>query len=380
MRRRPLAVAAGIFVAVAGLALAWKTTEPPAEREAADVRRLDAADDDGSRQTGTGPAPGAKLPPTRAGNRSPARAAAPSSAPGAAPTRYDELPTTLAALPSGAPLPSAPPGRPGSLRGTQTDGGFVVDGSGRLVPSVDARLLFDHLLSATGEESPAVLRARIEAEIRKRLKGDAVRDAIALLDRYLTYRDRVRTAAADMENLPLEARIDRLWQIRREALGPADADAFFADERALELAALETRRAVAESTGEERARRLRAAEELLPENLRQARAEALAPLRQFQDEQALRARGGSAADVRKAREDAFGSEAADRLAQLDQERAAFDRKLAEYRAARAKVQADASLDAAARARAVDALMKARFSEPERVRVKALDEIAAAAGK
>jgi lipase chaperone LimK len=74
----------------------------------------------------------------------------------------------------------------------------------------------------------------------------------------------------------------------------------------------------------------------------------------------------------------FGPEAAGRLAELDAQRAAWAARVEDYRAARAALAADAALSPDAEAAAVEALLAARFSGPERTRVEALDRIAAGA--
>jgi lipase chaperone LimK len=74
-----------------------------------------------------------------------------------------------------------------------------------------------------------------------------------------------------------------------------------------------------------------------------------------------------------------GADAADRLEALDRTRADWDARVASYREARAAIEADASLPAEARAQAIDDLIAARFTGPERMRVAALDRIAAGAG-
>jgi lipase chaperone LimK len=72
----------------------------------------------------------------------------------------------------------------------------------------------------------------------------------------------------------------------------------------------------------------------------------------------------------------FPPEAADRLEALDRARADWDARIASYREARAAIEADSSLAAEARAQAIEDLIAARFTGPERMRVAALDRIAA----
>ncbi|HEU4539452.1 MAG TPA: lipase secretion chaperone, partial [Polyangiaceae bacterium] len=93
-------------------------------------------------------------------------------------------------------------------------------------------------------------------------------------------------------------------------------------------------------------------------------------------ERAMREQGASEQAVREARVNAFGEEGAQRLEALDRERASWRQRYDAYKAERAAIEGDASLDEAARARAVEALRERSFSENERVRARALDSIGA----
>ena len=257
--------------------------------------------------------------------------------------------------------------RPRSLRGTRVDGGLAVDAGGRFMATPDARRLFDYFLATAGEEPPERIRARIVAAIEQRLSGDAARDATALLDRYLAYRERAGHTRTREE----------LLAARRETLG-ADADALFADVTPLEELAVEVARTANDPrlSPDERAARRAALEASLPQSLQDTRARVLAPLTLSQEEAALRAAGASPDAIRAIREQMAGVEAADRLEALDRARADWDTRVASYREARAAIEADPSLSADARARAVADLLATRFSVPERTRVAALDRIAA----
>src|SRR5207253_9078526 len=125
---------------------------------------------------------------------------------------------------------------------------------------------------------------------------------------------------------------------------------------------------------EERGRRVAAVEAQLLDGQRRARADAVTPVHLAEVEAALRRTGASDADIRNLREGAVGTAAADRLEQLDRERAAWQARVAGDRAAREAIEADASLDDGARGRAIDALRAARFTPPEQLRIAALDRI------
>lgn len=293
-----------------------------------------------------------------------------------------------AGIAAGTAPPAAPSDRAGrrprSLRGTRTDGGLVVDPDGRFVPTLDARRLFDYFLTTAGELPADALRARIVREIERRLAPDAARDATALLDRYLAYRDAVRLRAATglARGDDLEGRLAMLAALRREMLGEAAAAAFFADDEAEARLALETRRILDDHAlaVEERAARVEALyaarEAELPADVRAARATARLASTLRMAEAEVRARSGDADDLHALRERLAGPEAAMRLADLDRRRADWDGRVEAFRAARERLDHDPTLSPDARTAAVARLLAESFTPAERLRVEALDRIAA----
>ena len=272
----------------------------------------------------------------------------------------------------------APESLPASLEGTEVDGWLGVDDDGHLVVTPGARWFFDYFLSATGEESPQQIRARIVAEITKRLPAAGAQEAIDLLDRYLAYRERVRALQASGAPNDAQQRLAQLHDIRRETFGDASAAALFGEEEQMQSVDLQRRQLLSDQTltPEERERSVEALEQQLPAAARQARSEATTLLHLQADEQQLREAGGSADDIHALREQRFGAEAADRLDALDGERAAWLRRLDDYRSARQKIEGDAALTPDARARAIEALRAERFTPEERLRVAALDTVQA----
>lgn len=261
---------------------------------------------------------------------------------------------------------------PASLRETETDGWLGVDDDGHLVVTPGARWFFDYFLSATGEESPEDLRARIVGEIERRLPPTGAREAVALLDRYLSYRERVRSAQDTGSADDLGDRLAELHRTRVDTFGASDAAILFGEEEQVQSADLRRRAVMSDTTltPDERERQLHAIEQQLPPAVRAARADTFAPLHLMQDEQALRAAGGSADDVHALRAQRFGAEAAERLAALDREQAAWQQRVEAYHLARRRIDADTTLSDSARAQALDALVTQRFTPQERLRIEA----------
>ncbi|RIL08029.1 MAG: lipase chaperone [Proteobacteria bacterium] len=303
-----------------------------------------------------------------AGERQAAPVSAAAPPPAAAPTPL--VATEAAPSGSAAPLPD-------SLAGTHVDGDLRLDAQGRFVPGPEALVLFDYFLSATGEEPDERIRARIVAEIRRRLAPDAARDAEALLERYLDYRDAARALFADerLASADVERRFQRIRELRREAFGAELAAALFGEEERVVAIDLERQRVLQQRGLDpaERARRLAGLEEQLPEAVRAARREATAVVDLRAAEAELRAAGAGSAAIQAERERRFGREAAERLAALDARRSAWDERVAAYRSERDALRAE-DLPDDEYARRVSELRAARFAEPERLRIEALDRV------
>jgi lipase chaperone LimK len=290
-----------------------------------------------------------------------------------------------AATPGPRPAPGAsagalpPTALPGSLEGTEPDGAIRADASGHLVIDLELRRLFDHFLIATGEEPLAAIRARIVAVLHARLPAAAEAEAIAILDRYLAYRDAARRLSPPSDP---RAGLGQLHDLRARMFAPEVARALFADEEAATYAALDRSDALLDPalSPAERERRLAEIDARLPAAVHQARAATTAPIDELNREQAMRAAGAGDAQIAAARTAAFGPEAAARLAELDRARAAWVARLARFRAARAALLDDSRLDDAERSRRIEELLASSFTPEERIRIEALDRIAAQPGR
>ncbi|WP_438011073.1 lipase secretion chaperone [Sorangium sp. So ce321] len=272
------------------------------------------------------------------------------------------------------PVPAAPPEAgpaPPSLRGAEVDGAVLVDERGDLVVGPEILALFDYFLSAAGEEPEAAIRARIIGAIRARAAEPAVDQATALLDRYLGYREAVSAADVEVAADPA-ARLAALREIRREQLGEPAATQLFGDEEREGEATIEEARILADATlsPEERDARIAAVEATLPDGIREAREAAVRPLVEQAEEQALRDAGASDEALHAHRVAAVGPEAADRLAELDRRRAAWQRRLDAFAGARAALAATVA-DPEERRAAEEALLAGAFTPEERLRVRAI---------
>ena len=85
----------------------------------------------------------------------------------------------------------------------------------------------------------------------------------------------------------------------------------------------------------------------------------------------LQDQGASAEEIRQLREQALGSAAADALADLDRQQAAWQQRLSDYAAERNRLRQSGLNDSQLQA-AIAELQASRFDERERLRVQALD--------
>jgi lipase chaperone LimK len=262
-----------------------------------------------------------------------------------------------------------------SLRGSGIDGEVRLGAGGEVLVDAGLRRLFDHVLSLVGERSPARIRELLAAHLQQ-VHGPAVaQQVLDVFDRYVALQAAI--ARADLAAIadPAE-RLRRLASLRRAYFDAADAEAMFGeDERyaayavqRIALATDRTRDPVA------RAADVAALEAALPEPARAAIAEAGTPALLLEQQRQFDQLGIDAGARHAERAALWGPEAADRLAALDAERAAWDARVQDYVRAREAILHDASLPAQERESRIAALRAARFDAAGQRRVAALEAI------
>ena len=243
-----------------------------------------------------------------------------------------------------------------------------------------ALALFDYFLSATGEESrgaaPRAHRSRDRATPLAR--GGARRDGVP---RSLPRVSRGRAAPRGRRRRRRERRSRAApavaaraapQALRRGARGDAlrRRRARGRERRSSGGACSATRR----SSADGEARRLEALEASLPAAERASRdAGDAARAARGAGARAARRRGGTDGEIRALREERVGAEAADRLAALDERRAAWAHGSTPTAPRATRSRRTPSLDPAARDAAIESLRARLFDEPERLRVRAIDE-------
>ena len=172
----------------------------------------------------------------------------------------------------------------------------------------------------------------------------------------------------------LGRRLQWIRELRRAHFGAALASTLFGDEEQATELAIEQRRIAGDASLTEREKRveLDAIEARLPAAERRAQDRERRAAATRGGGSALRARGGSDAELRAMREATVGADAADRLEARDRRRAEWEARLDEFRAARDTVLADGALDPEARQAAIEDLLARRFDARERIRVRTLE--------
>lgn len=262
---------------------------------------------------------------------------------------------------SGAPGAS-PLGRP-FASGAQTDGahpggshllaraaaGKGLDSGADPLLQPGLRDALEALLHAAGDAAdPQALKQRLEGLVGQHFPPELATRALALAHRYVDYRValgqlRAPTDLSDPRTLrnALEAR----QKVRLQYFDGDEFDALFAQEMTLDqsmLARLEIERN-SQLTPEQKRSALQATEEMLDPAQRALRAEAVVHVGVAQQTAAFNAQGIDDSTRHALRSAQHGTEAAQRLAQLDQEERDWNARLDQYQQARSSTQDAARL-------------------------------------
>ncbi|MCS0588899.1 lipase secretion chaperone [Massilia norwichensis] len=253
-----------------------------------------------------------------------------------------------------------------SLQGTRPDGAVRVAPDDSVV--VDEQLigLFDYYLSTVGEKSPDQVRAQIERELDRTLRPPAAAAAKRVLARYFAYKQALgaleaRQGLAGMDAASLQRRLAALATLRARFFSRQEIAAVFGREDAANqeaLARLRIREDVT-LTPQQKQERLAALEASLSPAERAAREAPLKIGRMQEEVERMRAAGADDDAIFRLRAEAFGADAAGRLAEVDREEAAWKQRIAAYLAQRRGLQDEA---------AVAALRSRMFSEEEQRRL------------
>lgn len=225
-----------------------------------------------------------------------------------------------------------------SFAGTTIDGGVKVNPENTLDVSVELRHMFDYFLAATGERPLPDIVNDIENELKKKLNGNALLQAKALLSRYLAYKKKLFIFEAESKKssgnfyLDAKGRFENNRLLRREFFAPNEDLAFFKQDDEYDLDALQRLELNQNSslTAAQKSAKEKALDEALSPELRDAKTAPYQVIRLDEAVTQLRKNGATDDDVYRFRAAATSPEAAARLAQVDREDAEWRSRIAAY--------------------------------------------------
>ena len=287
------------------------------------------------------------------------------------------LPTPASHAVYQVPTVDARPAAASSLAGTTPDGAAAAGADQSLVLDPALIRLFDYWLTTVGERPLDAIRAQVAHDLDGRLNPLAARQAKDLFDRYVRFKTalkdqrppRMTGSSVDM----LRDGLRRMLALRATFFTDVESQALFAPQDAQATAAL-ARMAIEQDptlNDAQRRERLAALDARLPASVRADRAAPLLVTRLDEAARQLRASGGSEDDVYRMRTAATSPEAANRLADLDRDEAAWKARIATYQAQRGAVLATPGSDAD-HATALGDLRNRLFTPQEQARLAAYE--------
>lgn len=249
----------------------------------------------------------------------------------------------IAALP--APPPASDPfAFVRSMEGTTPDGDVKQSAEGQLVVDAELGHLFDYYLAGLGEKDLNAIRAEIERELDRRLAPAPAAQAKRLLASYLDYKRALADAekslapSADMAKAA-RARLQVKQQLRARYFSASEVAGLFGAGDAYDADALARLEIGQDSalTPAQQEEKLALRDKQMPAALREEREAPTKVIRMEESVQKLREQGAGDDEIYRLRAAVFSPEAANRLADLDREEAAWKGRIQAYLAQRANL-------------------------------------------
>lgn len=261
-----------------------------------------------------------------------------------------------------------------SMDGTTPDGALKQDGADALVVDAELGHLFDYYLAALGETSLEAVRAEAARELDRRLRPAAAAEARRLLAAYIEYKRALAGVERNLRpvgNLAKDARArhDAMLALRGQYFTPKQAAGLFGESDAYAADTIARLELDADrgQPAPERARKLAELDARLPAHLREQRDAPLRIVRLEEQVAQRRAEGADDNDIYRLRAAALDTNAAARMAEVDREEAAWQRRMQTYLAKRKQLLAHSS-----DAQAEQTLRNAHFSPDEQRRLGAYE--------
>lgn len=270
---------------------------------------------------------------------------------------------------------------PPSLTGTIPDGQLLPDSSGNLIISNQVRLTFEYFLSGLGEEPLDILVARIEAYIADQLEEPAASQARDILNHYLALKE----ALANMDQPTnsfrfdvdkMSALLEQVKDLRRTYLSQTVADAFFREEESYDQYSLNTIKILQDQNLSEREQeqQINNLKQQLPEAMQTALSETQKVVEMDKSIELLDKERLSKTELYNLRSEYVGSEAAERLAILDEERDQWKQQLQTWLSVRDEILNDQNIADQDKTALTNQLRTDYFEDKDIRRVEALERI------
>ncbi len=266
---------------------------------------------------------------------------------------------------------------PASLQGSSIPALFV-DASGQLRVDKTLSHFFEYFLSAAREEGQAQVQARIEEYLVLALPDTAQAQALALMDRYLDYRSRLKgfvpsELAQNDDNrylAELEASLEGRRVLRREVLGESVAQAMFDEHERYEHYNLNKVRVQLDDSlsADRRDRELAQLEESLPAHIRDRIRYQREKENVEREIQALKMQGNRDDEIYALRRDFYGETVAKRWAFMEAQSSQWQARVSAFHQSKASILASVMLTEEQKTQQINELRDREFTEEEKLKM------------
>lgn len=259
-----------------------------------------------------------------------------------------------------------------SLQGTQIDCAIQADAAGQLILNTNIRRCFEYFLTQMGEKPLSSIDQQVRQHLTAILTPTAATQAIDLWQRYISYRTaegKLNVSTSPNDPAHLQQVFDALYQLRQRYFSRTELDALFGDEMTYNQYTIDRVNIMQNSSlnATQKAQQLKQRFAQLPTDL-QKNLEDMNKLNDLRElTQQIKQNRGSKAELQQMRQQLVGTAAAERLEQLDQNRAKWQNRVNDYLSQRNAILSSKQADQDKQA-AISALRQRQFeSEAERQR-------------
>lgn len=231
--------------------------------------------------------------------------------------------------------------RPAYLDNIDLPGRYSVDEDGNLIVDEGVKEMLDFFLQGIGDLSFDEMHDLIAGSMITSLQEPALSQALELLENYFTYLDAYddwqksfnKDYAMANDPASLQSHMQQLADLRTQYLGEEAHTAFFGEIEQVNAAYLDAQIALQQPnlTESEKAAIRDELKQSLPPHVREAQEASMTLVTLTETTSTLKQQGASDADIYQARVEMVGEEAAQRLAQVDEEKRVWNQKRNQYK-------------------------------------------------